>query len=81
MLAFLAIAFLATASAGPVAVGMCYTACNTAWVSCLAAYGVVAGTSGPVGWYAWLTGAPAMCSGLQGACMAACTPLALAPTP
>ena len=40
---------------------------------------------GPVGWWAWITGAgsiggaAAACSAAQGLCMAACTPLL--PTP
>mmetsp|Transcript_16384 Transcript_16384/g.33349 ORF Transcript_16384/g.33349 Transcript_16384/m.33349 type:complete len:83 (-) Transcript_16384:103-351(-) len=37
-----------------------------------AAAGLVAGTTGPVGWYAWLTSAPAGCSAVQGVCMATC---------
>ena len=75
--------------AGPIgagsAVAACYTACNTGWVTCLASYGIVAGVVGPVGWWAWLFGAPAVCSAAQGACMAACTAgglaLVAAPTP
>ena len=43
--------------------------------------GLVAGTTGPVGWWAWLTGAAAACSAGQGVCMAACTSLLIAPTP
>jgi hypothetical protein len=42
--------------------------------------GLVAGVGGPVGWWAWLTGATATCSALQGTCMAACTPLLIAST-
>lgn len=66
--------------------GACQTACNAAAVTCYAASGVVFGmvtatsaATGPVGWWAWLTGAPASglasaahCSAAQGACMAAC---------
>ena len=67
------------------AVAACYTACNAAWVTCLASYGIVAGTTGPVGWWAWLYTAPAVCSAAQGACMSACTAVGLscvvAPTP
>jgi hypothetical protein len=74
---------------GPVlagsAVAACYTACNAGWVTCLASYGIVAGAAGPVGWFAWLSSAPAGCSVVQGACMAACTAGGLAtvaaPTP
>ncbi len=75
--------------AGPIAAGSavasCYTACNAGYVTCMAASGLVAGTTGPVGWYAWATGAAAGCSTVQGACMAACTAgglaVAAAPTP
>jgi hypothetical protein len=75
-------------NSGPIAAGsavsVCYTACNTGYVTCLAGSGIVAGAGGPVGWYAWLTGAAAGCSAVQGACMSACTAggaaLFLAPT-
>jgi len=67
--------------AGPLAVGACYSACNAGYVACMAGSGLVAGTTGPVGWYAWLTGAAASCSIVQGTCMAACTALLAAPTP
>lgn len=75
--------------AGPIAassaVSLCYTACNTGYVTCMASSGLVAGVSGPVGWVAWLTGAAGSCSLVQGACMAACTAVGLAtaaaPTP
>jgi len=50
-------------------------------VSCLAGYGIVAGTTGPVGWIAWLTSAAAGCSAAQGACMSACTVTLALPTP
>ena len=67
------------------AVAICYTACNTGYGVCLAGSGLVAGTTGPVGWYAWFTGAAAGCSLVQGACMTACTAGGLAtvvaPTP
>ncbi len=69
------------ASAGPVAVGLCYSACNAAYVSCMAASGLTAGVAGPVGWWAWFTGAGAACSATQGVCMAACSALLAAPTP
>ena len=65
---------------GPVLVGACYTACNAGYVACMSASGLVAGTTGPVGWWAWLTGAAAACSFTQGACMSACTTLVVAPT-
>lgn len=72
---------VALINAGPAAVGLCYTACNAAYCTCMASSGLVAGATGPVGWYAWLTGAAATCSLAQGACMTACTALAVAPTP
>eukprot|EP00569_Conticribra_weissflogii_P007441 CAMPEP_0171340656 /NCGR_PEP_ID=MMETSP0878-20121228/8717_1 /TAXON_ID=67004 /ORGANISM="Thalassiosira weissflogii, Strain CCMP1336" /LENGTH=106 /DNA_ID=CAMNT_0011842769 /DNA_START=219 /DNA_END=539 /DNA_ORIENTATION=- len=59
-------------AAGIAYYGTCQTACNTGYVSCMAAAGLVAGTTGPVGWYAWLTSAPAGCSAVQGVCMATC---------
>jgi hypothetical protein len=74
------IAFISVVNGGPVVVGLCYTACNAAVVSCYASSGLVFGAIGPVGWMAWLTSAAATCSLAQGACMAACTTLAIAPT-
>ncbi|KAJ3011798.1 UNVERIFIED_CONTAM: hypothetical protein HDU68_001522 [Siphonaria sp. JEL0065] len=80
-------------SAGPIAWGVCQTACNAGVVVCYAAAGLTFGTvtivAGPVSWWAWLfgggataaTGAAAACSAVQGACMSACTPLLIAPTP
>ena len=60
---------------GPVAVGLCYTACNAAAMTCYASFGLVFGTvsgGSSVG----------MCGASQGACMASCWTLALfAPTP
>lgn len=75
--------------AGPImagsAVAACYTACNAGYVTCLAGSGLVAGMTGPVGWYAWITGAATGCSAVQAACMSACTAGGLAashtPTP
>lgn len=69
------------AQAGPITVGLCYTACNTAYVTCMGGSGLVAGTTGPVGWYAWLTSAAAGCSAAQGACMTVCAATAAAPVP
>jgi len=69
------------AYAGPVAWAACQTAGNAGAVACYSASGLVFGAAGPVGWWAWLTGAAPTCSAIQGACMAACTPLLLAPTP
>jgi hypothetical protein len=63
---------------GPVAGGLCYTACNAGYVTCMTNAGLVAGVAaGPVG----LTGAALGCSLIQGACMGACTPIWAAPTP
>ena len=90
MLKFILILCLATkAFSGPIAAGsavsICYSACNAAWVTCMTASGLVAGTTGPVGWWAWATGAVATCSASQGACMTACCAgglaVAVAPTP
>ena len=77
----LILSFILGSFGGPLACGACFTACNAGWVSCLAGYGIVAGTTGPIGWYAWLVSAPAMCSGIQSACMIGCGTLCLAPTP
>ena len=82
-------------SSGPLAYAGCQTACNYGAVTCYSLAGLTFGVStvgaaatGPVGWWAWLTSAPAStigaaaaCSAAQGACMAACTPLLVAPTP
>jgi hypothetical protein len=81
VVAFLLSLLIATSNAGPVGVGLCYSACNAGYVSCLAASGIVAGTTGPVGWWAWLTGAGAACNATQGICMSACTALIVAPIP
>ncbi len=75
--------------AGPIAAGsavsVCYTACNAGYVTCMTSSGLVAGTTGPVGWWAWATGAAASCSAVQAACMTTCTAVGLAtaaaPTP
>jgi hypothetical protein len=75
------IASIASVSGGPIALGLCYTACNAGVVSCYGASGLVFGVSGPVGWVAWLTSAAAMCSAAQGVCMVACTAIGPAPTP
>ncbi|CAE6470868.1 unnamed protein product [Rhizoctonia solani] len=64
--------------AGPIAMGMCYSACNAGYVTCCVSAGTVAGT------FTLGLGVPAAiaaCSAVQGTCMAACTPLLLAPTP
>jgi hypothetical protein len=86
---------LSQCAAGPLAFGTCQTACNIGAAACYAASGLTFGAvtlgsaaTGPVGWWAWLTGAgsattaaAAACSSAQGLCMSACTPLLVAPTP
>ena len=72
--------FLASVQAGPIAFGICQTACNTGAVLCYTAAGLTFGAAGPAGWAASPLAAAA-CSAAQGACMAACVPLLLAPTP
>ncbi len=59
-----------TATAGLIALGICYTGCNTVWVACVAAAGGVAGVS-----TGGLAVAPAIlaCNAAQGTCMGACT--------
>ena len=68
--------------AGPIAAGsafaVCYTACNAGYVTCMAGSGLVSGATGPVGWWAWATGAAAVCSTVQAACMTTCTAVGLA---
>jgi hypothetical protein len=82
LLLLLVVAILAKAAdGGPVAGGLCYTACNAGYVTCMSSSGLVAGVSGPVGWWAWLTGAAATCSAIQGTCMVACAAVFAAPTP
>jgi len=62
---------------GPIAMGLCYTACNTVWVACVSAAGGIAGVS---------TGGAAVpaailaCNAAQGTCMGICTTLLFAPT-
>jgi hypothetical protein len=89
------LASAAVVEGGPLAYATCQTACNYGAVSCYSAAGLIFGVStaasaatGPVGWVAWLTTTPtstlaaaAACSAAQGVCMAACTPLLVAPTP
>ena len=74
---FIVSSLVGVSNAGPImagsAVSFCYTACNVGYVTCLAGYGIVAGTTGPIGWYAWFTSAPIACSLTQAACMSACT--------
>ena len=82
--------------AGPIAMGLCYSACNAGmcssfkrlrprnlqdvlgYITCVTAAGFTAGT------FTLGLGMPLAlfgCSAVQGACMAACTPLLAAPTP
>ncbi|KAG9075620.1 hypothetical protein FS749_012700 [Ceratobasidium sp. UAMH 11750] len=64
--------------AGPIAMGLCYSACNAGYVACCAGAGATAGT------FTLGLGAPAAlmaCSVVQGTCMAACTPFLAAPSP
>jgi hypothetical protein len=85
MIMFVIVLLLCMASetrAGPGAMGLCYTACNAGAVACYGAAGLTFGTT-PAGWWVLLTGgsaAAAACSAIQGTCMAACTPLFVAPT-
>ncbi|CAE7122953.1 unnamed protein product [Rhizoctonia solani] len=64
--------------AGPIAMGLCYSACNAGYVTCCTSAGAIAGT------FTLGLGIPAAlagCSVIQGTCMAACTPLLAAPSP
>lgn len=95
MMLLLLAAFVALVAGGPLSYAACQTACNSGAVYCYGAAGLTFGvataagaSTGPVGWWAWLTNAPASaiaaaaaCSAAQGTCMAACTPLLVAPTP
>ncbi|CAE6512876.1 unnamed protein product [Rhizoctonia solani] len=79
VVAFAAVALNAgQVQAGPIAMGMCYSACNAGYVTCCTTAGITAGT------FTLGLGIPAAiaaCSVVQGTCMAACTPLLVAPTP
>jgi len=95
LLVLVLLAFSSLAEAGPLAYGGCQTACNYGAGTCYSLAGLTFGVStvvgvstGPVGWWAWLASTPsstlaaaAACSAAQGTCMAACTPLLVAPTP
>merc|ERR1712093_198957 len=95
LLVLVLLASSSLAEAGPLAYAACQTACNYGAVTCYTAAGLTFGVStavgvatGPVGWWAWLASTPtstvaaaAACSAAQGPCMAACTPLLVAPTP
>lgn len=81
--------------AGPLSYAACQSACNYGAVCCYSSVGLkfgavtlVGAVTGPGGWITWLASAPvstialaAACSAAQGTCMAACTPLLVAPTP
>ena len=72
------VAMLGTASAGPLAYGICQAGCSGLVVSCYAAGGLVFGT------VTGGAGAPAValaCNASYGACQAACAAAILAPTP
>ncbi|KAJ3137369.1 hypothetical protein HDU90_002156 [Geranomyces variabilis] len=66
------------ALAGPAAVVACITACNAGVVICYSGLGFVFGT---VTFGIAAPAAAVTCSAAQGACMAACAPLVIAPTP
>jgi len=66
-----------TTTGGPIAWGACQTACNAAYCTCLASLGLTAGVAFPPS----LILSGGLCSAAQAACMAACTPLLVAPTP
>ncbi|CAG2103135.1 unnamed protein product [Medioppia subpectinata] len=77
LIAVIVVILVSESSAGPVSWAACQTACNVGYVTCCVIAGGIAGTF-------TLVGAPAAlaaCSTVQGSCMAACTPLLLAPTP
>ena len=58
-----------SANAGLIAIGLCYTGCNTLWVACCSAAGGVAGVStGGLG----VPAAILACNTAQGFCMHAC---------
>ena len=57
--------------------GLCQTGCNTAWVACYAAAGLVAGT---VTAGAAVPAAALTCNAQQGLCMAACAAMTIAGT-
>jgi len=72
------VAMLGTASAGPLAYGICQAGCSTLVVACYTAGGLTFGavTAG--------AGAPAValaCNAGYGTCQAACAAAILAPTP
>ena len=67
-----------SASAGLLASGICYTGCNTLWVTCVAGAGGVAGvTTGGLA----VPAAVLACNAGQGVCMAGCIVALALPTP
>ena len=69
---------LNSASAGPLAMGICMSGCNALWVACVGGAGGVAGVStGGLG----VPAAILACNGAQGVCMAACAAALALPTP
>ncbi|KAF8335236.1 hypothetical protein F5887DRAFT_932693 [Amanita rubescens] len=63
-------------TAGPIAYGVCQTACNAGAVTCYTGVGFTFGVT--------LVAAPPAilaCNSILGACMALCTPFLIAPTP
>ncbi|KAL1714231.1 hypothetical protein EV715DRAFT_295315 [Schizophyllum commune] len=71
------VALAATATAGPIAYGLCQTGCNTLAVACYAGAGFTFGVALPA-----VPPAIAACNAGLGTCSAACAATALlAPTP
>ena len=59
-----------TVNSGPISYAVCQTACNTGAVLCYISSGSIFGV-----------GSIPLCNSIQGACMAACTPFLIAPSP
>ncbi|KAF0517298.1 hypothetical protein F8M41_016942 [Gigaspora margarita] len=73
----LVLVILPFANAGPVTYTLCQSTCNSGWVSCYAAAGII-GAAIPA------LGAPsvvALCYIAHGTCMASCAASTLVPTP
>ena len=77
VVAILLLCCVARVNAGPISWATCQTACNGGYVTCMSLGGLIAGVLAPPA----LVGVAASCSSAQGACMALCTPILLAPTP
>lgn len=67
-----------TASAGPLAYGVCQTGCNAVAVACYSAAGYTFGT---VTAGAGIPAALVACNGALGTCMGACIAAGFVPTP